>query len=98
MSYAVALTALADPTRRTIFERLREGGLAVGEIARELPVSRPAVSRHLRVLREAGLVRERRSGTNRIYSIERGGLEELRAYVEGYWDEALAAFQEAAER
>jgi DNA-binding transcriptional ArsR family regulator len=98
MSYGLALTALADPTRRTIFERLRDGGLAVGEIARELPVSRPAVSRHLRVLREAGLVRERRSGTNRIYSIEPGGLEELRAYVEGYWDEALAAFREAAER
>src|SRR5918911_4133072 len=90
--------ALADPTRRKVFERLREGPRPVGEIARGLPVSRPAVSQHLRVLKEAGLVRERRAGTRNFYSVNGDGLAELRDYFEEYWDEALAAFKEAAEK
>ena len=98
MTYADAIGALADPTRRTIFERLRRGPRAVGELADGLPVSRPAVSQHLRVLKEAGLVTERRNGTRRLYRIEPHGLEELRAYFERFWDDALAAFAEAAER
>lgn len=92
------LTALADPTRRAVFERLRGGPRSVGELAAGLPVTRPAVSQHLRVLREAGLVSERRSGTRRLYRIEPGGLAELRRYVERFWDDALAAFAAAAER
>jgi DNA-binding transcriptional ArsR family regulator len=70
----------------------------VGEIARGLPVSRPAVSQHLRVLKDAGLVTDRAAGTRRLYAIDPGGLAELRAYVEGFWDDALAAFRAAAER
>jgi len=98
VAYEVAITALADPTRRSIFERLRRGPRAVGELAAGLPVSRPAVSQHLRVLKEAGLVSERRDGTRRLYRIEPEGLEELREYFERFWDEALEAFKEAAER
>lgn len=98
MAYEVAITALADPTRRSIFERLRDGPRAVGQLAAGLPVSRPAVSQHLRVLKEAGLVTERRDGTRRLYRIEPAGLEELREYFERFWDEALEAFKEAAER
>jgi DNA-binding transcriptional ArsR family regulator len=97
MAYAEAFTALADPTRRAVFERLRRGARPVGEIARELPVSRPAVSQHLRVLKEAGLVHERRDGTRRYYGVNGDGLAELRSYLDGFWDEALAAFKEAAE-
>ena len=97
MAYGDAITALADPTRRAVFERLRHGARPVGEIARELPVSRPAVSQHLRVLKEAGLVRERREGTRRFYSVNGDGLAELREYVEGLWQEALDAFKQAAE-
>lgn len=89
--------ALADPTRRAVFERLREGPRPVGEIARELPVSRPAVSQHLRVLKEAGLVTERKDGTRRLYRVDPDGLAELRAYFEGFWTDALAAFKAAAE-
>ncbi len=91
------MTALADPTRRAVFERLRAGPRAVGEIARSLPVSRPAVSQHLRVLKEAGLVRERRDGTKRLYSVNGDGLAELREYLEGFWQDALDAFKAAAE-
>ena len=98
MAYADALTALADPTRRSVFETLREGPRSVGDLARGLPVSRPAVSQHLRVLKLAGLVRERRVGTRNFYSVDGDGLAELRDYFEGFWDEALAAFKEAAER
>lgn len=98
MAYEVSITALADPTRRSIFERLRHGPRAVGQLAAGLPVSRPAVSQHLRVLKEAGLVTERRDGTRRLYRIEPAGLEELREYFERFWDEALEAFKEAAER
>ncbi|HEU4449372.1 MAG TPA: metalloregulator ArsR/SmtB family transcription factor [Gaiellaceae bacterium] len=98
MAYADALTALADPTRRTVFETLREGPRSVGELARGLPVSRPAVSQHLRVLKRAGLVRERHVGTRNYYSVDGEGLVELRDYFERFWDEALAAFKNAAER
>ncbi|HEX5722095.1 MAG TPA: metalloregulator ArsR/SmtB family transcription factor [Acidimicrobiia bacterium] len=98
MAYSDALTALADPTRRSVFERLAGGDRSVGEIAAELPVSRPAVSQHLRVLKEAGLIGERQVGTRRYYSLRRDGLVELRDYVEGFWEEALASFKRTAER
>jgi DNA-binding transcriptional ArsR family regulator len=91
------MAALADPTRRVVFERLRRGPQSVGELARGLPVSRPAVSQHLRVLREAGLVRERRAGTRHYYSVNGDGLAELREYLDGLWTEALDAFKAAAE-
>jgi len=97
MSYATALEALGDPTRRAVFERLLAGPRAVGELARGLPVSRPAVSQHLRVLKGAGLVTDERQGTRRLYRIEPDGLAELRAYLDRFWDEALASFREAAE-
>jgi len=92
------MAALADPTRRTVFERLRGGPRPVVEIARGLPVSRPAVSQHLRVLKEAGLVRERREGTRNFYSVDGDALAELREYFENFWEEALAAFKDAAEK
>ena len=98
MAYAEAIQALGDPTRRTVFELLREGPRSVGDLAGGLPVSRPAVSQHLRVLKDAGLVRERRQGTRNFYSVNGEGLAELREYFEGFWDEALAAFKAAAER
>ena len=98
MAYGEAIAALADPTRRTVFERLRGGPRPVVEIARGLPVSRPAVSQHLRVLKEAGLVRERREGTRNFYSVDGHALAELREYFENFWEEALAAFKEAAEK
>ena len=97
MAYADAIQALGDPTRRTVFERLREGPRSVGELARGLPVSRPAVSQHLRVLKQAGLVRERREGTRNYYSVDGDGLADLRTYFEGFWDETLTAFKAAAE-
>src|SRR5205809_7398583 len=90
------MDALGDPTRRAIFEQLRSGPLSVGEIAAELPVSRPAVSQHLRVLREAGLVSERKDGTRRVYRLDPSGLAELRAYVDSFWSETLAALKLAA--
>jgi DNA-binding transcriptional ArsR family regulator len=98
MAYGEAIAALADPTRRTVFERLRGGPRPVVEIARGLPVSRPAVSQHLRVLKDAGLVRERREGTRNFYSVDGDALAELREYFENFWEEALAAFKEAAEK
>ena len=91
------MAALADPTRRAIFERLREGPRPVGELARELPVSRPAVSQHLRVLKEAGLVSERRNGTRRLYRVEPDAVAALRAYFDDFWSRALEAFKAAAE-
>ena len=91
------LDALGDPTRRAIFERLRSGPRAVGELADELPVSRPAVSQHLRVLKEAGLVTERRNGTRRFYRVDPDGVGQLRDYFDAFWNEALAAFKAAAE-
>ena len=90
--------ALADPTRRAVFERLRGGPLPVGELAAGLPVSRPAVSQHLRVLEGAGLVTAERAGTRRLYRIDRDGLASLRAYLDSFWDDALAGFKAAAER
>ncbi len=97
MAYENALAALADPTRRSVFERLRSGPLAVGRIAAAMPVSRPAVSQHLRVLKDAGLVRERREGARRIYEVDPAGLGSLRRWLDQFWDEALGAFQQAAE-
>jgi DNA-binding transcriptional ArsR family regulator len=92
------LAALADPTRRTIFERLAERPRAVGELAWELPVSRPAVSQHLRVLKEAGLVFDRRVGNRSIYQVDPDGLGGLRAYLDQFWKQALTAFKAAAEQ
>src|SRR5919204_4617358 len=97
MAYETALQALGDPTRRAVLEHLRDGPHAVGEIAARLPVSRPAVSQHLRVLKEAGLVTERQNGTRRLYRVDPDGLAELREYLEGFWEEALASFKAAAE-
>ena len=93
---ARALDALGDPTRRAVFEALATGPHPVGQIAAGLPVSRPAVSQHLRVLKEAGLVRDRRHGTRRLYSVDPAGLVTLREYLERYWDSALEAFERAA--
>ena len=94
---AEVLDALGDPTRRAVLELLRDGPRAVVDIASELPVSRPAVSQHLRVLKGAGLVTERTHGTRHLYRVDPDGLAQLRAWVEGFWDDALAAFKEAAE-
>ena len=98
MAYAQAMDALGDPTRRAVLEQLRGGPRSVGEIAAELPVSRPAVSQHLRVLKGAGLVTERRNGTRHLYRVDPAALAELRAWFERFWDDALAAFKEAAEQ
>jgi DNA-binding transcriptional ArsR family regulator len=97
VTYVFAIEALGDPTRRAVFEQLRDGPRAVGEIARELPVSRPAVSQHLKVLKEAGLVADRPDGTRRLYRVDPAGLAKLRAYVEAFWDDALAQFEAEAE-
>lgn len=87
-----AFGALADPTRREIFQRLQGGGRSVGEIARDLPVSRPAVSQHLKVLKEAGLVTDRAEGTRRVYHIDPKGLGAMRAWLDQFWDVALQSF------
>ena len=92
------LNALGDPTRRAIFERLGRGPAAVGEIARELPVSRPAVSQHLKVLKDAGLVIDRPDGTRRLYQLDPTGIEAVRAYFDTFWNQALAAFKRAVEK
>lgn len=94
---ATALTALGDPTRQAIFERLAAGPLAVGELAAGLPVSRPAVSQHLRVLSDAGLVRHEAVGTRRIYEVDHDGLATLRDYLDGFWEGALERFRKAAD-
>lgn len=91
-------SALADPTRRAIFERLAEGPRPVGELARELPVSRPAVSQHLKVLKNAGLVIDRRLGNRSLYQINPDGVGALRAYLDQFWKQSLAAFKAAAEQ
>ena len=98
MAYGDVLSALADPTRRRVFERLRQGPRPVGAIARGMPVSRPAVSQHLKALKEAGLVDDRAEGTKRVYFIDPHGLAALRRYIDQFWDEALAAFQMEVER
>ena len=92
------LEVLGDPTRRTIFERLGQGPLSVGELAEGLPVSRPAVSQHLRVLKDAGLVSDSRDGTRRLYRVEPRGLAELRAYFDSFWGEALERFAAEARK
>jgi DNA-binding transcriptional ArsR family regulator len=98
MAYSNALAVLADPTRRQVFERLRSGPLAVGALAAGLPVSRPAVSQHLKALKDAGLVAERSEGVRRIYSLRPQGLRDLRDWLDSFWDEALDAFKAEAER
>lgn len=97
MTYIKALHCLSDPTRRRVFERLRSGPKSVGTLARGLPVTRPAVSQHLRALKEAGLVADRPEGTKRIYYIDPHGLGELRRWLDGFWDEALLAFKAEVE-
>jgi DNA-binding transcriptional ArsR family regulator len=98
MTYrAEGLTALGDPTRRAIFERLAERPQAVGELAGELPVSRPAVSQHLKVLKDAGLVVDRPAGNRRIYQLDPDGVGALRAYLDQFWNRSLAAFKVAVE-
>ncbi len=97
MTYALALTALADPTRRAVFERLRSAPASVGELAAGLPVSRPAVSQHLKALRLAGLVSDRSEGARRVYYIDPDGLGELRRWLDRFWDDALEAFKREVE-
>ena len=92
------LTALGDPTRRSIFELLADGPRSVGELAGQLPVSRPAVSQHLKVLKDAGLVSDRAVGNRRIYRLNPDGLGALRAYLDGFWNRALTAFKDVAEQ
>jgi len=95
---AEGFAALADPTRRQVFERLARKPLSVGAIADELPVSRPAVSQHLKVLKAAGLVVDERDGTRRVYRIDMRGIEAMRKYLDRFWDRALAAFKAATEK
>jgi DNA-binding transcriptional ArsR family regulator len=97
VTYAEGLTALGDPTRRTIFEMLGARPCAVGELASELPVSRPAVSQHLKVLKEAGLVIDRPQGNRRIYQVDPDGVEALRAYLDQFWKRSMTAFKAAVE-
>ncbi len=92
------LDALGDPTRRRVLSRLRGGSRSVREIARGMAVSRPAVSQHLKVLKAAGLVMARAEGTRRLYGVDTRGIECLRDWLDGFWDEALAAFKRTAER
>lgn len=94
---AVALTALADPTRRAVFERVGAGSASVGEIASGLPVSRPAVSQHLKVLKEAGLVTDTPDGTRRVYRLDPRGLGALRDWLDSFWGDQLAAFKDFAD-
>jgi DNA-binding transcriptional ArsR family regulator len=96
-TYQDGFAALGDATRRAIFEELREGPRSVGELAGRLPVSRPAVSQHLRVLREAGLVSDRKEGTRRLYRVAPRGVAELRTYLDGFWDQVLADFKDSVE-
>ena len=98
MTNATAFAALAEPMRTAIVERLAERPMAVGELASLLPVSRPAVSQHLKILKAARLVRDRAEGTRRIYAIDPAGLGQIRAWLDRFWDQSLAAFAAAAER
>jgi DNA-binding transcriptional ArsR family regulator len=97
MTYGKVLEALSDPTRRRIFERLRTGAKSVGVLAEGLPVSRPAVSQHLKTLKGAGLVHDRPEGTCRVYYVDPDGLSELRIWIDQFWDDALAAFKNEVE-
>jgi DNA-binding transcriptional ArsR family regulator len=98
MAYTQALQALGDSTRRSVLEELRYGPRAVGEIAARLPVSRPAVSQHLKVLKDAGLVLNRPAGTRRIYQVDPAGVRALRAYLDQFWSKSLAAYKEVVEQ
>jgi DNA-binding transcriptional ArsR family regulator len=98
MAYQAAFLALADPTRRHVFERLRGGPQSVGKIAAGIPVSRPAVSQHLGVLKKAGLVRDRAEGTRRVYYIDPNGLAAIRIWLDGFWADALSAFAAEVEK
>jgi DNA-binding transcriptional ArsR family regulator len=98
MSYQSALEILADPTRRTLVERMRSGAKPVVELASGLPISRPAVSKHLRVMLEAGLVSVTRDGTRRLYALDLNRLDEVRKWLDGFWDESLKRFKERAEK
>ena len=99
MAYQLdGFAALADPTRREIFERVAQRPHAVVELAEAMPVSRPAVSQHLRVLKEAGLVNDRPAGNRRIYEVDPDGLEALRSYLDRFWNRALASFKEVVEQ
>jgi DNA-binding transcriptional ArsR family regulator len=93
-----ALDALGDSTRRSVLKRLRGGARSVGEIAEGMDVSRPAVSQHLKILKAARLVSDRAEGTRRLYAVNARGIEALRSWLDGFWDEALLAFKETAER
>jgi DNA-binding transcriptional ArsR family regulator len=90
--------ALGDPTRRAVFERLARRPMSVGKLAAGMAVTRPAVSQHLRVLKRAGLVSDRQEGTRRVYQVDTRGLQAMRAYLDRFWDQALAAFKAAAEK
>ncbi len=98
MGYQDALVALADPTRRRVFEELRRGPRSVGKIAARMPVSRPAVSQHLAVLKKAGLVGDRAEGTRRVYHIDPKGLAAIRTWLDQFWDDALHAFKAELEK
>jgi DNA-binding transcriptional ArsR family regulator len=98
MTYQAVFPALADPTRRRVFEELRRGPRSVGKIAARMPVSRPAVSQHLAVLKKAGLVLDRAEGTRRVYCIDPQGLAAIRIWLDQFWGEALSAFQAAVEK
>jgi len=93
MAYDRALQCLSDPTRRRVFEKLRAGPQCVGVIAKDLPVSRPAVSQHLKALKDAGLVVDRSQGARRLYYIDPDGLGELRRWIDRFWDDALESFK-----
>ncbi len=98
MAYAEVLTALADPTRRRIFEALHAKPMTVGELAKRQPVSRPAVSQHLKVLRSADLVTVEEHGSRHLYLVNRDGLDELRTYLEGFWSDVMTAYGAEVER
>ena len=97
MTYERKFEALACPTRRAVFEKLKGGAISVGVLAEDMPVSRPAVSQHLKILKDAGLVSERRDGVRRIYSVDGAGLAEMREYFDRFWDEALDAYKRSLE-
>jgi DNA-binding transcriptional ArsR family regulator len=98
MAYQTALLALSDPTRREVFEQLRHGPKSVGKIAAGMPVSRPAVSQHLGVLKKAGLVGDRAEGTRRVYYIDPNGLAAIRIWLDQFWDDALSGFKAELEK
>jgi DNA-binding transcriptional ArsR family regulator len=98
MAYGNALQCLSDPTRREVFEKLRSGPQSVGALAQGLPVSRPAVSQHLKALKTAGLVNDRSEGTRRVYYIDPDGLGELRRWLDQFWDDALRSFKSEVDR